>query len=394
MPHHEPYYNELAEGWLARTLTPEQEKELLVWLYTLPEHPHWDRLLNSAWEKAGDAAALPDELMQVIMREVLQPNTPPATQQKPVPVIRRAGKVIRWLAAAAVIVMVAGTWWIWQQHTTATKQQAMVADISPGYNGATLTLDNGQEILLDSALNGVVAQQQGSVARLENGQLRYEGEASEQVYNTMTTAKGRQFHLLLPDGTGVWLNSGSSIRFPTLFKKERQVYITGEAYFEVAQNAAMPFSVVAAGKARIEVLGTRFNINAYSNEEALEATLLQGKVKVLALDSSANDVAILQPGQQAVVKNKIQVLTQVNKEQVLAWKDGLFNFEHMGLEEVMRQLERWYDIEVVYEKGVDRQMQFFGEISKLNNLQEVLNILRQSGIHFRLNEKRVLTVLP
>lgn len=297
----------------------------------------------------------------------------------------------KWAAAAAVLVLIGtGVYFATRQPS----QEVVVKvqqNIAPGKSGAVLTLADGSQVVLDSIKNGVVALQNGSKALLKNGQLFYEGEAEGIVaYNTMSTPKGRQFQLQLPDGTQVWMNAASSIRYPTTFNgKERKVEVTGEVYFEIVKNEQMPFRVKAGNKADIEVLGTHFNVNAYDDEESLNATLLEGAIRV----TKGTDKVILKPGQQARVEEHIKVIPDADIDKVMAWKNGFFNFENANLQEVMRQLQRWYDIEVVYEKGVP-DMEFVGKMSKNINLADLLTILEKTNVHFRLEEGRRLIVEP
>lgn len=276
---------------------------------------------------------------------------------------------------------------------TLAAQQA----IPPGHDGATLTLADGSKVVLDSLGSGLLTTQNGTKVVLNNGQLTYQADnanATAVVYNTISTARGRQFKLTLPDGSQVWLNAASSLRYPTAFTgNERNVEITGEAYFEVAKNEQMPFKVKANGRMEVQVLGTHFNVNAYEDEEAVRTTLLEGSVKVAAAERSV----ILKPGQQASISNKSNesspILVQtVDIEAVVAWKNGVFNFQDATLERVMRQLARWYDIEIVYEKGIPNIV-FEGEINRQNALADVLHSLERLGVHFKLEGRR-LTVLP
>jgi ferric-dicitrate binding protein FerR (iron transport regulator) len=241
-----------------------------------------------------------------------------------------------------------------------------------------------------------VALQGGATARIVNGALVYENNGNEVVYNTMSTPKGRQFHLILPDGTTAWLNAASSIRYPTVFTgKERKVEVTGEVYFEVAQQPSAPFLVDVNHKLSIQVLGTHFNVKAYEDEHTIAATLLEGSIRVTGSPVISHQSSVtLTPGQQARINNGQPDITVVNKadlDKAMAWKNGLFNFEDENLQEIMRQLERWYDIEVVYEKQAPG-IYFVGEISRDIPLKDVLSFLETTGIRFRMEERK-LTVL-
>jgi transmembrane sensor len=217
-------------------------------------------------------------------------------------------------------------------------------------------------------------------------------------YNTLTTERGNQYQLVLPDGSRVWLNAAASITYPTVFNsRERMVTMTGEAYFEVVHRDRMPFKV-KVGNRVIEDLGTNFNVNAYPEDSALKTTLLEGSVKVGNL--------VLRPGEQASFDNKgrignkgqisdkgrIRVITKADMDQVMAWKNGMFQFDHADLKSVMEELSRWYGLDVRFE-GNAASRHFGGKISRSSNLPEVLKILELSKVHFRV-EKKTIVVTP
>lgn len=302
--------------------------------------------------------------------------------------------------AAAVIILIALSWfaltkpWIRDAQPLPVAQSNTMDIVEPGRDGAILTLENGSKLVLDSMGNGVLTTENGTQILLRDGQLLYQaGDVSSDVvgYNTMSTPKGRQFKLRLPDGSNVWLNAASSIRYPTAFVgAERRVEITGEAYFEVAHRDDQPFRVTVDQQTEVEVLGTHFNINSYNNEDQISTTLLEGSVKV----TSGKGNAVLTPGQQARSggASSIQVMTNVNLDKVMAWKNGLFDFQDATLEEVMRQLERWYDIEVSYEGKIPK-LEFYGRMGKDLDLQTVLRGLEKSNVHFRMEQGRKLVIV-
>lgn len=267
-------------------------------------------------------------------------------------------------------------------------------DMLPGKNGAILTLSNGAQIVLDSSKNGTLAVQGNTNIIRKDGQILYDHQSiatDEVLYNTMTTPKGRQYELVLSDGSKIWLNAASSIRYPTVFTgKERKVEITGEVYFEIAHNAEKPFKVTANGM-EVSVLGTHFNINSYGDEATIKTTLLEGSVKII----KNNNSCILVPGQQAQIANnasenvKIKVLTEVDLDAVLAWKNGYFSFGETDLATMMRQIGRWYDMEIVYAAKIpDRR--FGGEISRNTNLLGVLKILEESKVYFKIDGNKII----
>jgi ferric-dicitrate binding protein FerR (iron transport regulator) len=218
----------------------------------------------------------------------------------------------------------------------------------------------------------------------------------------MSTPNGRQFTVVLPDGTKVWLNAASSLRYPTMFTgTERKVEVNGEAYFEVAKNASMPFRAVVNNSTVIEVLGTAFNISSYSDDKEIKATLVEGAVRVITdnnTESKINSV-VLKPGQQAKItaaensRGALTVINNVDIGKVIAWKNGLFNFNGVKLEDAMQQLARWYDIEIIYEKNIP-DIQFFGEVSRDVSLAGLLKGLEGAGVNFRIEEGKKLVVYP
>lgn len=264
-------------------------------------------------------------------------------------------------------------------------------EITPGENKAILTLSDGSTIILDDAKNGQVAEQGGTrIAKLANGQLVYNASHSKPtdvVSNILTTPRGGQFTLTLPDGSKVWLNSISSIKYPTAFiDSERKVEISGEAYFEIAHNAEKPFMVSVNGMV-VKVLGTHFNINAYHDETSVKATLLEGSINL----TKGTATTTLSPGQQARLSNgeDIEVINNVDVGQVVAWKNGYFSFNRAGLQAVMRQIARWYDVDIAYE-GKIPEREFGGKIDRNANISEVLKILEESKVHFRIDGKSII----
>lgn len=380
----------LYKRWGKQPLSPAEELLLNNWLAVSPGNRETLRAIESGdWAQTG---------LKGWKREHAEAIWNKSRTGVPVSSVRPVFGIRKWYwAAAAVLLLLSLGIYRWTavrktELAAADKNIATPATITPGKNGAILTLADGKQVVLDSLDNGVIANQNGSKAALKNGQLTYHptGNASGSiVYNIMSTPKGRQFNMVLPDGTGVWLNAASSIRYPTVFTgTERKVTITGEAYFEVAANAGMPFRVIVGNQAEIEVLGTDFNINAYDNEKTLNTTLLEGSVKIRAKGKNV----LLKPGQQAQVSTDIKVINDADINKTIAWKNGLFNFNDATLEEVMKQLERWYDIEVVYEKGIP-DIHFGGGMSKNIPLSDLLMILEKSKVHFHI-EGRKLTVLP
>ena len=306
----------------------------------------------------------------------------------------------RACAAATIILIISTTTYYFLHKSNETvfalKQTPIhqAKDIPPGTNNAVLTLGNGTTIMLDSAANGTLAQQGNTDVQKTNGQIAYRKTDMEMntkpVYNTITTANGNQYQLILSDGSKVWLNAASSIRFPASFTgMERKVEITGEAYFEVAHNASKPFRVdfndKAGGKGEVEVLGTHFDVNTYDDESASKTTLLEGSVKI----KTANQVQMLKPGQQAAItSNTITLKKDVDVSQVVAWKDGFFVFNNTDIQTMMRQVARWYDIDVIFEGKIPSDG-FTGKISRNVPLSDFLKVLQLNNVHVKTEGRRV-----
>lgn len=260
--------------------------------------------------------------------------------------------------------------------------------VMPGGNKAILTLANGKKISLTDAKNGLVSTQTGlNIVKKANGQLVYHVDPISQenanTFNTIETPIGGQYQITLSDGTKVWLNAATTLRYPSNFSglKERRVLLKGEAYFEVAHNTKAAF-IVSANNQEIKVLGTRFNVMNYKEESDIKTTLLQGSVQL----SSGAIIGKLIPGQQGYLSSQEAKfhIAPINVAEVTAWKDGLFMFNNTDMYALMRQLSRWYNIEVVYEPNVKNDV-FFGEIERKAELTDVLKILEVGGLHFKLN---------
>lgn len=330
--------------------------------------------------------------------ERIRPSLDPVIRQEvPIHPIR---KYFKYGIAAAVLIICSTFIYRYykEEHTgdqlTAQHQQN---DVNPGGNKAILTLADGSQISLTDAGNGELARQSGIiVTKTADGHIVYEitGGATNQneaVYNTISTPAGGQYQINLPDGSTVWLNAASSLKYPTVFNEaERKVELKGEAYFEVAKNTAKPFivSTNGAGKAQeVTVLGTHFNINSYADEAVTKTTLLEGSIKV----SSLNATKILQPGQQSTLGNSLLV-SNVDAALAVDWKNGYFNFDEESITSIMRKLARWYDIDVVY-KGEVPTITFGAALSRDKKLSEILNLIQNTReIHFKIEGRRVIVM--
>lgn len=311
----------------------------------------------------------------------------------------------RYLAAAVAVGAVLTTVvYFWSQNkttpsNTTTVAKAAVNDVMPGGNKATLKLSDGKIIVLDNAQNGLLAHQGAVQIEKQEGALMYDQTSLKEApaINTLATPAGGQFQLKLPDGTRVWLNASSSITYPTAFTgNERRVMISGEGYFEVAKDASKPFKVsIQKGNnnqpTEVEVLGTHFNINAYDDEALVKTSLLEGKVKIVSDYFNGKQSAILKPGQQAQVEveGKMKVKENTSMEEVVAWKNGEFLFQSADIGTLMRQVARWYDIEVKYPNGMPKD-KFSGKIGRNVNLSQLMEILKYSEVKFELKDRTLI----
>ena len=300
--------------------------------------------------------------------------------------------IFRMFAAASVLfVIFFGTYfYVTKPSTNTLVNQSIVKKdvIAPTSSKATITLANGQIVELDAISTGTLVASQGAVnvMKTEDGQIVYRGTSKEIAYNTLYNPRGSKvISLRLNDGSIVWLNSQSSIRYPVAFVgDERQVEITGEAYFEVAKNLTKKFIVVSNGL-NIEVLGTHFNVNSYNDNKKIKVTLLEGSVKII----KGGGTCILKPGQQAQVADEIQVLNGANIESVMAWKNGFFSFSGTSVEELMNILGRWYNVEIVFNKSIPNR-QFGGHIATSANLSQVIKVLNESELNCALIDGKLV----
>lgn len=314
-------------------------------------------------------------------------------------VVRKIKLWPRFTAAAAILLILSvGIYFLNTKHLPEIGSgTSYVNDIAPGDKGATLTLANGKQIYITAAANGLLAKDQGlEITKSADGQITYQvipdKDHSELSYHTLSTAKGETFQVRLPDKTVVYLNAASTLRYPTTFKnRERKVELLGEAYFEVAKNADMPFRVVSKAQT-IEVLGTHFNINAYPDEEQATTTLLEGSVKI----RSAGKEALLKPGQQSVTSSQNTAgsvsgisITTADTEEAVAWKNGWFQFKNADIKTVMNQIGRWYNVDVIYQGKIPED-HYIGKVSRNVKVSQVLKILETSGINFKIEGKTII----
>jgi len=396
LPKHENRYNELAAKWLSGTITPTEQEEFSQWYNTDQHKP-----LIIPQEFAVSEEDHKQRIFNKIKSEIRE---------------NRVAKPIKlfWPSVAAAIILIigAGLFFYFKKSSFYDTQNLAISksnDIKPGGNKAILTLANGKKIVLTDAANGELAKQAGiQITKTGDGQLIYTVSknksdlhlAEPSSFNLIETPKGGQYQVGLPDGTKVWLNATSSLKYPTQFTAtERRVELTGEGYFEVAKmikgSKRVPFIVKTASQI-VEVLGTHFNINTYADEATTKTTLLEGSVRVSQIHGDQLRTTIsklLSPGQQAILGAMRFDIENVDVEEAVAWKNGYFLFQDENLKTVMNKLSRWYDIEVHYQGNLDK-IKIGGFVSRSKNLSEVLRVLQLTEkVKFKTEERRVTVML-
>jgi transmembrane sensor len=407
-------HQELAEKWLNHTISKEESEEFLQWYNSGQEND-----IYIPRDYADNDQELKKRIFAHINHNISEP-------------ISSSNSFKTWIAAAAAIIIavisfglffsseselinqyvaeqvftepVTDSAFISEAPLSIVKKEetVIVNDIEAGENKAILTLGDGSKIILDDAKNGILANQGGnSVLKAAEGEVIYsfineiidptiEDQQAPVIYNTIETPKGGKFQIKLPDGSKVWLNAASSLRFPTVFNgSKRQVELNGEAYFEVSTDKSKIFEVNTRNQV-VQVLGTHFNINAYSDEPTVNTTLLEGSVRVS--DLRTNISQLLKPGEQSQLSQQIDVINLKDTYEAVAWKAGYFQFDKADIKTVMRQIERWYDVSVVYEGDLPNY-RFGGEIERNLSLLQVLKVLEKTKVHFRLKGREV-TVMP
>lgn len=372
----------------------QQEAEQLIEKYITGTATARERLLVESWYASNaESRKLTDEDdFEHIAAELWANTLKRANLERPQKVIRLWPRIA--VAASVVLFLAIGGYLYVARHTVKPQiahNQPKHQDILPGGNKAVLTLASGKQINLSDAKNGYLANESNTrIDKTADGQVSYQGKATtnETVYNKITTPRGGQYTLVLADGTTVTLNAASSLKYPTAFSgSSRTVELTGEAYFEVAHNAAKPFRVISNGQT-VEVLGTHFNINSYEDDGLIKTTLLEGSVKV----ATKNNAMLLKPGQQSQIdmntsQHDIKIV-DADVDEAVAWKNGLFEFKNATVKQVMYSAARWYDVNVTYD-GKIPDVKITGQISRKVNFSGLVNLLEFEGVRFSVEGKNV-----
>ncbi|HMG06934.1 MAG TPA: FecR domain-containing protein, partial [Mucilaginibacter sp.] len=381
-------YLALCEKYLNGHCTPEEEARL-------KQYQDEFSMADQQWSESdmGD---------QDYMKHLLYSRLQQSMKVQDKPVIRKLNW--RYAAAAAILVFLSAVIYISNKPSNNSKlspKNSIVFknNIKPGSSRAVLTLADGSHIVLDNAKKGILTRQGGTaVTKSANGLIVYNFNRTRNQppavnhLNTITIPRGGKYQIVLPDGTKVWLNSSSTLTFPTFFAGAgRDVQLTGEAYFEVARNKKMPFKVRLNNNTEVKVLGTHFNIMAYDDEPEVRTTLLEGSVK---LTNNQGNV-LLTPGQQGFIERKENAafrVRDVNTAQAVAWKDGSFMFVNEDVRSIMKKISRWYNVDIAYTGNVTDRT-FTGTISQFENVSEVLKLLQLTGaVHFKIEERRILVM--
>jgi transmembrane sensor len=385
--------NALFEKYKNNLCSPEELEELLVYFRDVhQEDPLKAQIDEYLYQEVADQAELEETTSEVYRRIQARIND----RSKILPL-----KPWKWIAAASVLLFlsIGGYFLLHKPVSSPLVNNSYHNDIAPGSNKAILTLAGGRQIILSEAKNGKLAEQGNTaINKTADGEVVYSpskalaaGINSEEL-NTITVPRGGQHLVVLADGTKAWLNSASSLKYPVSFiGKERKVALTGEAYFEVAHNAAQPF-IVSSGGQTVEVLGTHFNINGYADDPAIKTTLLEGSVRI----AKNGQTTILRPGQQSIVQATGNAITvnEADTELAVAWRSGLFMFDEDKLDDIMRKIARWYDVDVIFTDNRLKDKLTSGSVSRFGNVSQVLKKIEMTGgVHFTING-RIITVEP
>jgi transmembrane sensor len=390
MEERKDHIKRLLQRWMENTITREEKGELVRLLNEQTLLLDVEPALQEMWDaQTRQPVFSEDETVSMIERILSNNRVEEEIDWQPP--VHRVHFMRRWgWAAASIIILLGVGVFLWTTNkndpeTQRTVVHAPANDMMPAMGKVVLKLPDGQQIYLDS-LHGSIVKEGALTVNNKKGALAYNGAADKMEFHTLTVPRGRQYQLQLPDGTNVWLNAASSITYPIIFTgQERKVTVSGEVYFEVAKNRSKPFRV-AANDMMITVIGTHFNVNAYNDEPFLATTLLEGGVKV----SGKNKTVILSPNEQSLsdATGSISVNRNVPINEVMAWREGFFHFESADLPTILRELARWYDVDVVYE-GVISKERFFMIVNRNSSLSAVLKALQTNDVSFNINGKKL-----
>jgi transmembrane sensor len=383
-------FERLLEKYLVGDSTAGETRQLFRALEQEENRLQWARAIDEYF--AASETGIPGD---PAVREILQARLTEAIRRADAATPIRRSIVWRYAAAAAVLLAITATWIITRRPSFPAAIH-YANDVAPGRNKAILTLAGGRQIVLDDSHTGhIAAEGNVNIVKLDSGRVAYHESGQRSVaitYNTIATPRGGQYQLTMTDGTKVWLDAASTLRFPTAFTgQQREVELTGQAYFEVAHRDHMPFHVRVTG-AGIEDLGTHFNVQAYADEPVVKTTLLEGSVRITGAGAAASPEPglVLKPGQQAEQQDgKITLVPDADPDQAIAWKNGRFDFDG-PLSETMRQVARWYDVDLQYQGNI-ANARFVVQISRQEKISEVLKMMEMTqGVHFTIEGRKIV----
>lgn len=390
MPPVESRLPELIEKYLHQRASPEETQELFLLLQSGLYDEELEQHIGQSWEQNDLVSAqLNEQRKKEILTAVLTSPAPSLEAGAHRGILYR----YRWLAAACMVLIIGlaffGPFGTKKQHALAvTEPYKIDSTIRPGTTQALLTLDDGRQIILNDHPEGELAKQgDASVIKQDSATLGYQGQTGSAAFNTLRTPRGGQYNLVLNDGSKVWLNAATTLRFPVSFNgNDRTVELEGEAYFEVAHDTQKPFYVKMKDGSKVEVTGTRFNVMAYEDESATQATLLEGAINI----STGMMTRKVQPGQQAiVVPGNISIINKADPEESIAWKNGFISFRDADIQTIMRAASRWYDVNVEYQGEIPSRI-FTGSLLRSASLTDLLHILELSKIKFKIEERTII----
>jgi len=390
MEERKDHIKRLIQRWMENTITREEKEELVRLLNGQTLLSDVEPGLQEMWDAQTSQPVFSEDETASMIDRILSNNRleREIDQQPPV---HRIHFMRRWgWAAASIIIMLGIGVFLWTTNkndskTQRTAEHSPATEVMPAMGKVVLKLPGGQQIYLDS-MHGSIVKQGTLTVDNKKGSLAYNGAADKMEYHTLTVPRGRQYELQLPDGTNVWLNAASSITYPIIFTgPERKVTVSGEVYFEVAKNKSKPFRV-SVNDMMITVTGTHFNVNAYNDEPFLATTVLEGGVKV----TRNNRTVTLSPNEQSLsdATGSISVNRNVNVNEVMAWRERFFHFESADLPTILRELARWYDVDVAYEGAISKE-RFFVIVNRNSSLSAVLKALQANDVEFNINGKKL-----
>lgn len=375
----------LLQQFTAKTLSQSEREELLV-LAEDSTSLLSEEIVKMIIAEEEHAVSVVDEKWNPVLNKILAVDKPTRSPK------RILMNSLKWAAAAVVFIVFSFSAYLSLQKK---KEHVFASDVAPGKNKAILTLADGKKISLSDAMKGDIAKEAGfSITKTADGQLVYNVAGSENVndtrLNTISTPNGGEWQIQLPDGSTVWLNAASSIQYSLNIgtAKQRVVKLDGEAYFEVAKNAAHPF-IVETDKQAVEVLGTHFNINSYKDEKLTKTTLLEGSVRVS--HNTTNESEVLKPGEQSLVSVSGIAIKEVDVDEAIAWKNGYFMFNNERQESILRKVARWYNVEVEYADPAAKDVMYYGTVSRFEKISKVLTKFEQTGeVRFDIKGNKVI----